>query len=150
MVVLVMMPLVKALSRIHLGLVAAFVIAVWFFGQRRILTEIGVPDWHLGLPAEPWSERKWFFNPFGWQLIFFTGFAFMRGWLPKPPVTPLLIGLALALVLANIPLSNIGIREFGFGWAREWRIENRIFITKSDFGILRYCLLYTSPSPRDS
>ncbi|WP_298920750.1 OpgC domain-containing protein [uncultured Roseobacter sp.] len=138
MVVLVMMPLIMALSRVHLGLVVLFVGAVWLFAQRRILAEIGLGEYHLGLPAEPWSERKWFFNPFGWQLIFFTGFAFMRGWLPKPPVTPLLIGLATLLVVANIPLSNIGVREFGFDWARDWRIANRIWITKSDFGLLRY------------
>ncbi|MDW3224748.1 MAG: OpgC domain-containing protein [Paracoccaceae bacterium] len=138
MVVLMMMPLLMALSRIHLGLVAGLVILVWFFAQRRLLAELGLEDFHLGLPAEPWSERKWFFNPFGWQLIFFSGFAFMRGWLPKPPVTPMLIGLALALVLMNIPLSNIGVREFGFDWARDWRIANTIWITKSDFGILRY------------
>ena len=33
----------------------------------------------MGLPAEPWSDRVWFFNPFGWQLVFFTGFALMAG-----------------------------------------------------------------------
>ena len=102
----------------------------------------------LGLPyfnftAEPWEgsddwQRRWFLNPFGWQLVFFTGFAFMRGWLPKPPVTPLLIGVAAFFVLANLPLSNIGVRELGFDWAREWRVENRPWISKSDFGLLRY------------
>lgn len=138
MIVLIMMPLIMALSRMHLGLVAGFVIVVWFFAQRHLLAQIGLEEYHLGLPAEPWSERKWFFNPFGWQLIFFSGFAFMRGWLPKPPVTPMLIGLALALVLINIPLSNIGVREFGFDWARDWRIANKAWITKSDFGLLRY------------
>lgn len=138
MVVLIMMPLIMALSRVHPGLVAGFVIVVWFFAQRHLLAQIGLEEYHLGLPAEPWSERKWFFNPFGWQLIFFSGFAFMRGWLPKPPVTPMLIGLALALVLINIPLSNIGVREFGFDWARDWRIANKAWITKSDFGLLRY------------
>lgn len=138
MIVLIMMPLVMALSRMNLGLVAGFVIVVWFFAQRHLLAQIGLEEYHLGLPAEPWSERKWFFNPFGWQLIFFSGFALMRGWLPKPPVTPMLIGLALALVLINIPLSNIGVREFGFDWARDWRIANKAWITKSDFGLLRY------------
>ena len=138
MVVLAMMPLIMALSRVHLGLVAAFVGLVWLFAQERVLAMLGLAHLNLALPAEPWSDRTWFFNPFGWQLIFFTGFAFMRGWLPKPPVTPLLIGIALALVLLNIPLSNIGIREFGFDWARDWRIANKALIDKSDFGILRY------------
>ncbi|WP_299828599.1 OpgC family protein [uncultured Roseobacter sp.] len=138
MVVLAMMPLIMALSRVHLGLVAAFVGLVWLFAQERLLALVGVDHLNLALPAEPWSDRTWFFNPFGWQLIFFTGFAFMRGWLPKPPVSPLLIGIALALVLVNIPLSNIGVREFGFDWARDWRIANKMLIDKSDFGLLRY------------
>lgn len=138
MVVLAMMPVVMALSRVHLGLVAFFVVGVWFFAQRDLLAVIGFENLHLGLSAEPWSDRKWFFNPFGWQLIFFSGFAFMRGWLPKPPVTSMLIGLALALVLINIPLSNIGVREFELDWARDWRRANDVWIAKSDFGLLRY------------
>lgn len=138
MVVLVMMPLIMALSRIHLGLVALFIGVMWLFAQDGLLEMLGQDHLHLALPAEPWSDRMWFFNPFGWQLIFFTGFAFMRGWLPKPPVTPFLIGVALVLVLANIPLSNIGVREFGFDWARDWRIANKWLIDKSDFGLLRY------------
>ncbi|MBC7133345.1 MAG: OpgC domain-containing protein [Roseovarius sp.] len=138
MVILVMMPLMMALSRISPWAVFGAMGLIWLLAQRAVLEPLGLIDWHLGFPAEPWSDRKWFFNPFGWQLIFFTGFAFMRGWLPKPPVNRLLIGLALFLVLANIPLSNIGVREFGFDWAREWRIDNRGLFNKSDFGILRY------------
>ncbi|MEM1353097.1 MAG: OpgC domain-containing protein [Pseudomonadota bacterium] len=141
MVVLVLMPVVMALSRVNLWLVAAFIGATWLMGQRAFTDMMGWP--HFNFTAEPWvnnsnSQREWFFNPFGWQLIFFTGFAFMRGWLPKPPVTPLLIGIALVIVIGNIPLSHIGMREFGFDWARGWRLENRFLITKSDFGILRH------------
>ncbi|MCV3272256.1 OpgC family protein [Roseobacter sinensis] len=138
MVVLMMMPLIMALSRIHLGLVAAFIGLTWLFAQGRLLGAVGLEAAHLALPADPSSERRWYFNPFGWQLVFFTGFAFMRGWLPKPPVHPMLIGIALALVLANIPLSHIGIRELGFDWARDWRSANNWLINKSDFGVLRY------------
>ncbi|WP_299151186.1 OpgC domain-containing protein [uncultured Tateyamaria sp.] len=141
MVILLMMPIIMGLSRIHLGLVAGFIGIVWLMGQQALTDMLGLS--HFNFIAEPWvkddgSQREWFFNPFGWQLVFFTGFAFMRGWIPKPPVTPLLIGIALVIVLANVPLSNIGVREFGFDWAREWRIENRAWITKSDFGILRF------------
>ena len=136
MVVLLMMPVVMALSRIDLRLVAAFVGVVWVFGQEAPMAALGLPA--LAFPAEPWSERTWFFSPFGWQLIFFTGFAFMRGWLPKPPVTPLLFGLAVMIVLANVPLSNIGVRELGLDWARDWRADYKPLIDKSDFGILRY------------
>jgi hypothetical protein len=70
--------------------------------------------------------------------VFFTGFALMRGWIPKPPVNKILIGLALVIVIANVPLSHIGMREFGFDWARGWRIANSGLFNKSDFGILRY------------
>lgn len=136
MVVLCMMPIIMALARVHLALVAGFVAVVWLMGQEALMASLGLPV--LTLPAEPWSERSWFFSPFGWQLIFFTGFAFMRGWLPKPPVTPLLVGIAVFVVLANVPLSNIGVRELGLDWAKAWRIENKAWIDKSDFGILRY------------
>ncbi len=138
MVILVMMPLMMWLSRIHIGLVFLAMGLMWFFAQGRVLEALGMPGLSINFPAEPWSEREWFFNPFGWQLIFFTGFAFMRGWIPAPPVASWLIALCTVIVLANIPLSNIGVREFGFDWARDWRIENRIWITKSDFGLLRY------------
>ncbi len=138
MVVLLMMPVVMALSRVDLRLVAAFVVGVWIMGQTALLQYFNLGAYHFEFPAEPWSDRTWFFNPFGWQLIFFTGFAFMRGWLPKPPVTHLLLALAAFLVIANIPLSNIGVREFGFEWARDWRSAYKPLIDKSDFGILRY------------
>ena len=138
MIILVMMPAIMALSRVNPWLVALVIGLVWLMGQRSILETFGILEWHFGFPAEPWSERKWFFNPFGWQLIFFTGFAFMRGWLPKPPVHRTLIIIAAVVVVANIPLSNIGMREFGFDWARDWRIAHRGWFNKSDFGILRY------------
>lgn len=138
LVILAMMPFVMAASRVNLGLVAVLVIATWFISQRLLLKELGSPDLALNLPAEPWSNRRWFFNPFGWQLVFFTGFAFMRGWIPAPPVTKWLIALAVVIVVINIPFSNIGMREFGFDWARDWRVANKWMINKSDFGILRY------------
>ena len=147
MVVLILMPVIMALSRVHLGLVAAFIIAVWLLAQDALMTRLGLGAVHLALPAEPWSERTWFFNPFGWQLIFFTGFAFMRGWLPKPPVTNVLIAIAAFVVIANIPLSSIGIRAV----ARDWffvteagnpvidaRLAIKGLIDKSDFGLFRY------------
>lgn len=62
----------------------------------------------------------------------------MRGWLPKPPVNKGLILFAAFLVLANIPLSNIGVREFGFDWAKDIRILIKPLIDKSSFGVLRY------------
>ncbi len=146
LVILAMMPVVMAASRVHLGLVALLIAMVWLFAQHLLLVKLGNPEMALYLPAEPWSERRWFFNPFGWQLVFFTGFAFMRGWIPAPPVATWLIALAAIIVIANIPLSNIGIRAvsrewfgaFESNWVIEWRVAQKWMITKSDFGILRY------------
>ncbi|MEM8803373.1 MAG: OpgC domain-containing protein [Pseudomonadota bacterium] len=145
MVILAMMPLMVLLKRVHVGLVIAAMAILWLMAQGRILETFGLGEFSWNFPAEPWSQREWFFNPFGWQLVFFTGFAFMAGWFPAPPVKAWLIALAAAIVLIIVPFSNIGMREFGFGameeggnWVRTWRIENRIWITKSDFGILRY------------
>ena len=142
MVVLAMMPIVMALQRVHTGLVFAFMVIVWLGAQASLLG-----DNHLAFPAEPWSDRDWYFNPFGWQLVFFTGFALMRGWIPKPPVHITLILLAAAIVLANIPLSNIGVRAVSRDWffvtetgnpVIDARIAIKALIDKSDFGLFRY------------
>ena len=127
LVVLAMMPLVIALHRLHPLLSLFFVVIVWFGAQMNT----------LALPAEPWSAREWFFNPFGWQLVFFTGFAFMSGWLPAPPRNKLLIALAAIIVLVIVPLAYYRItRELPA--VRAWRTENKLLIAKTDFGVLRY------------
>jgi hypothetical protein len=138
MIVLMLTPIIMALANVNKWLVGAFILTVWLFAQRKLLDNLGLSQFYIGFPAEPWTDRPWFFNPFGWQLVFFTGFAFMRGWLPKPPVNKTLILFAAFLVIANIPLSNIGVREFGFDWARDIRGVIKPLIDKSSFGILRY------------
>jgi hypothetical protein len=138
MIVLLLMPIIMALANVNKWLVGAFILIVWMLAQRKLLGALGLSQFYIGFQAEPWTDRPWFFNPFGWQLIFFTGFAFMRGWLPKPPVNMGLILLASFLVVANIPLSNIGVREFGFEWARDVRDVLKPLIDKSSFGLLRY------------
>ncbi len=109
------------------GAVFALMIVFW------LAATFGLTD----LPAEPWSNRPWFFNPFGWQLVFFTGFAFMRGWIPAPPVTRSLIVAAAVIVLVTIP----------FAWhriylvtpeAREIRDAIMPLWAKSNFGLFRY------------
>ncbi|MDB2407482.1 OpgC domain-containing protein [Jannaschia sp.] len=159
MIVLLLMPLYMALSRVSLWLLGAVVVTTWIFAQDAFLGWLGLEHLYLGLPAEPWSDRVWFFNPFGWQLLFFTGFAFMRGWLPAPPVRPWLIGLSLAIVLVSFLLSNVGFRMFQADWLRDiyisvtgctetgfgrcnpvfdWRQANRAWFDKSSFGPLHY------------
>ncbi len=137
-VVLLMMPLVMWLSSIRLSLVFVFMFVVWFLAQAKILTALGFDDAGLSLPGSFINDRKWFFNPFGWQLIFFTGFALMRGWIPKPPVNAYLIALATLVTLGFMTLSHVAFREWGFDWALRWRIANVMWIHKSNFGLLRF------------
>jgi hypothetical protein len=127
LVILALMPAVVLLAWQSRYLAAAFVGALW----------LGANLGWLWLPAEPWSDRQWFFNPFGWQLVFFTGFAFMRGWIPAPKLSRGLVIAALAIVVLTIP----------FAWYRiytevalfqGWREALGPLIAKTDFGILRY------------
>ena len=114
-VILAMMPFVVALHRVSPRALFVALVALWIatqFGQRRLdgmwlADAIGLP----GLPAEPWSERPWYFNPFGWQAVFYTGFALMRGWLPRPPVHGYLTALALVVVLGSVPLAWHEVRN---------------------------------------
>lgn len=88
----------------------------------------------VNFSAEPWGERGWFFDPLAWQAIFFTGFAFGRGWLPAPAIDRRLIGLAAAVVILAIP--------FAHPWGRALLGESvavpHALIDKTTFGPLRY------------
>ncbi|MGA9250921.1 MAG: OpgC domain-containing protein [Roseobacter sp.] len=127
LVVLAMMPLVVIAHRAHPLLALGLIAGVWFGAQIE----------YLALPAEPWSAREWFFNPFGWQLVFFTGFAFMSGWIPAPPRNKLLVVVAAGVVLVIIPFAYYRITR-QLPEVRAWRTEYDYLIAKTDFGILRY------------
>ncbi|MGB3407736.1 MAG: OpgC domain-containing protein [Jannaschia sp.] len=159
MAVLVLMPLYVLLARVSLPALGALVVLVWLMAQDGLMTWTGLGHLHLAFPAEPWSDRTWFFNPFGWQLLFFTGFAFMRGWIPAPPVRPWLLGLTIAILIVSFFLSSMGFRLFqtdlvkgiyvaltgctetGFGNCNpvfDWRQNNKVWFDKSDHSILHY------------
>ncbi len=130
LVILTLIPIMMALARIDVRLALLASVLIWAVGTAG-----------LNLPAELWftqpSIRPWFFNPFTWQLVFFTGFGLMAGWLPAPPVRRSLMWLAVAIVLISIP----------FAWGkiiaqvemiRDIRIAAAPLFDKTDFGILRY------------
>ena len=125
--ILAMVPLVMLLAERSLAAAGAFVAVLW------LMANFGV----LSLPAEPWSERQWFFNPFAWQLVFFTGFALMRGWIPAPPVRREYIIAAIVIAVITIPIAWFRIRN-QFPELKEFRADLRPFTTKTNFGILRY------------
>jgi hypothetical protein len=95
LVILGLIPLVMAAARIGRGAVAFIAAALYVLAFGRF----------LDLPAEPWSERIWFFNPFSWQLLFFLGFAFGRGWLVTPPYDRRLMLGSLAVIVGALPFS---------------------------------------------
>ena len=142
LVVLALMPAVMGVRKAGRWAVACLCIALWLLANPYM---IGMGPDGLSLPAEPWSEREWFFNPFGWQLLFFTGFAFMSGWLPKPPVSRTLAVLAVAFLVFSMPFGswkvfswlNAAAPDLGETIRPAWRITDE-WREKTDFGLLRY------------
>ncbi|MFO1072468.1 MAG: OpgC domain-containing protein [Geminicoccaceae bacterium] len=126
LVVLAMVPVAMLLARLHPALVALASLALY-------LAQAGGG---LDLRAEWWSDRPWFFDPFAWQLLFFTGFAFAMGWLPPPPRSRRLLGLALALVLLLIPLSWLPLAT-SLGWLEQASAALAPWRDKTHLGPLR-------------
>lgn len=131
LVILGLIPVVMALAKIDVRLPMLASLALWLYANV----------FGLNIPAEWWfaagSTRTWFFDPFGWQLVFFTGFAFMAGWLPAPPVRGWLIGLALAVVIVSIPFAWYKIIDAS-QFVRDWRGDWFVLFDKTPFGLLRY------------
>lgn len=124
---LVLVPVVMALSRVHpwagLTFCAALYTANWLYG------------W--GVPAEPFSDREWFFNPMAWQLLFFTGFGLSMGWVSPPPISRPLLWLAGGFVVLTIPAAHWGTAQ-NFDTLRALREAIWVWQDKTDFGLLRY------------
>jgi hypothetical protein len=95
-VLLALAPLAMALSRISPLLVVAASAAMWGLVQAT----------GFNLPAGGSPGRTWLFDPFAWQLIFFTGFAFGMGWLPKLRLNhPVILPIAIAAIAVSIPIN---------------------------------------------
>jgi hypothetical protein len=130
-VILALLPVMVLLSRVSVYMAMAASVALW----------LAATFLSFNLPAEYWfsnnSTRQWFFNPFAWQLVFFTGFAFMSGWIPPPPRHRGLAIAAVAVLLISLPFAwyvIIGQSDYIKTWRSDWRI----LIDKTDFGLLRY------------
>jgi hypothetical protein len=164
LVILGMIPIVMALHRAGgSGAVAAFVLVIWaaaaLAGFARVAEGAGEGPWlrdaavalgaglsEMNLPATPDGAHVWFFNPFSWQLVFFTGFAFGMGWLPAPPVSRRLALAAAVFAVACVPFAwhklYIGV-YFAEGaalprWLWEVRSGAAALHDKTTFGALRY------------
>lgn len=127
MAVLAMVPVIMGLWRLHPWLAMLFPPTLWLAANLF--------GWNL--PAEWWSDREWYFNPFAWQLLFFTGFAFGRGWLRRPPATWPWIAAASMVLLVLFLLNYDPIWE-NVAWIGALSDAHLWMIEKTDFGVARY------------
>jgi hypothetical protein len=127
LVVMLWVPVVWVLSRLHVALTVTFplglYLAMWMFD--------------LDLPAHPRNDLTWFFNPFGWQLLFFTGFAFGSGWIRPPDANKGLIRLCAVFIVLVIPLAHEPTYR-SIALLEEWRGQLQPWLDKSRYGPLRW------------
>ncbi len=133
LVILGMIPIVMALAKVSRWVVLGFVLVSW----------AGANLAGVHFVADSIEDRNWFFNPFGWQILFFTSFAFVRGWLPVPQPDVRLIVLCIILIVVSAPVScQIEFSCYaGFGAfpiLGDIHQELDPFINKVDMGVLRY------------
>lgn len=127
MVVLLLIPVFIFLARVHKALAIAFSIGLY------ALTWLA----DIKLTADIVDGRPWFFNPFAWQMVFFTGFAFGAGYIKVPKAnTPLLLFCGALMLLS-------GWFEFCttfYQWPSlmSWKAHWWQLLDKSNLGLLRY------------
>lgn len=126
--VLFMVPIVILCQRVHTGAAIAFV-----FGLYALTYIFG---WNF--PAEPWGDRQWFFNPLAWQLLFFTGFALSRGWVKAPEPTPLLIGIAAAIVVLGFLFGNTPTWKSSETLTAIREVIRPYILSKTNHGLFRW------------
>ena len=126
LVVMLWIPAVLALAQVHRYLAVALPVGVY----------LAMWVFDLEFLADPVGDRPWFFNPFGWQLIFFIGFAFGARWLRCPPARSWLIVSSVAIVLLSVPLSpEPAMRPTPF--LQQWHADLQPWLEKTRFGPLR-------------
>jgi hypothetical protein len=127
LVVMLWIPIVWLLSRFHVALALG--------GSLALYLAAGFYGWDLS--ADPQTDRVWFFDPFAWQFMLFTGFAFGAGWLRPPRPNRITMALALLILAASVPLGHEPtLRRFDA--LLEWRLAHDYLMDKTHLGILRW------------
>lgn len=133
LVILAMVPVFMGLAQLHKALAIGFIVLLWSLANI----------WDVNLVADRQVHKPWYFNPFGWQVVFFTGFMLMRGWFPLPPRDWRLVAACLAIVIVSMPLAcNLSV-------VCSYTVQNvpavftvskplLPFVEKTSYGILRY------------
>jgi hypothetical protein len=117
MVVLAMVPIAVALARlIHPLAVLAASGALWALANGY--------DWNL--PGDASEPRGWFFDPFCWQVLFFTGFSLSMKWLPAPPADRRIFRAALAYILFGVAVTVPAIYQTvpGLDAVQAWIVDH--------------------------
>lgn len=127
MVSMAMLPALLLLARVR----------IFLAGSASVALYLAVQFLSLELPAEIKFHRPWFFNPFAWQLLFYTGFFLGAGWVNSPPVRNWLTACCLVYVILSIPLSHLPTYS-SVPWLNSFRHMLKPLISKTDLGILRW------------
>ena len=136
---------------LYIVLLAAFpFVLVGFRSWPRVVLGLSLVLWaivqldpRVALPAYPGPNRVWFFNPLGWQALFFIG-AWL-GWRGIRDTWPWLDRRWLLAVAAGVAAASLVIR---FSWTLH-NLYNPIpalgntkftwlFMSKGDLGLLRF------------
>jgi len=110
---------------------------VWLMMSASFALYLAVPLFGLELPAEMIYERPWFFNPFAWQFLFYTGFALSMGWVKAPPKSGWLMLICALFLLATLPFSPYSYHapDTVLGLISQYLAP---FSNKTNLGILRW------------
>jgi hypothetical protein len=96
LVLLAMIPFVMLAARLSRFAPLVVLPALW----------LAVQITGFNLPGGQSPGMVWYFNPFAWQLVFFTGFAFGMGWLPTPKLARgALFWFCVAVLVVSVPLN---------------------------------------------
>lgn len=146
LVILCMIPFVMLSHRLGgVPAVVAFIGTLWiaaqFAGYAHIAHDLADPNGlqaaaiavgerlgFLNFPANPFGRGVWFFNPFGWQLVFFSGFVLGMGWIRPPAVDRRLAMLAALYVLVVVPFAWFKIHQ-GLYVPRDWALT--VWVTET-------------------
>ncbi len=110
--VLAMVPIAMPLSKLHPWCVPVLSVLLWGLANHF--------GWNL--PNEPSEPRGWFFDPFCWQLLFFSGFALSSKWVRPPPADRRIFWAAAGVLVFGLAMSVPAIFQTvpGFDVIEAW------------------------------
>jgi hypothetical protein len=117
-VLLAAIPLYMLMAKGHRYLPLVFMVALWLYVQVVNVWFEGQIASPLHLPSRPDGATNWFFNPFAWQIVFFTGFAFTVGWLKLPALRK---GSLFWIAVAYLVVSFVVSSWIPMHWESYWR-----------------------------